>query len=77
MNTGFLLVVDQLEEVFTMTEAPERARQLAELLIGKHGVALVAGSAFGAPGCVRLSYAISDDRLAQELDRIERALATG
>ena len=48
--------------------------QLAEQLIENHGVALVAGSAFGAPGCVRLSYAISDDRLAQALDRIEAAL---
>ena len=32
-------------------------------------------NAFGAPGCIRLSYAISDDRLAQALDRIEGALA--
>ncbi len=31
-DSGFLLVVDQLEEAFTMTEAPERAQHFAALL---------------------------------------------
>ena len=37
-------------------------------------MALVPGSAFGNPECVRLSYAASDDTLAEALDRIEAAL---
>lgn len=40
-------------------------------------VALVPGSAFGAPSCVRLSYAASLDTLNEAMDRIERALAPG
>ena len=37
-------------------------------------VALVPGSAFGSPECVRLSYAASDETLEEALDRIEKAL---
>lgn len=40
-------------------------------------VALVPGDAFGAPSCVRLSYAASLDTLGAALDRIEAALAEG
>ncbi len=43
----------------------------AEHLISKSGVALIPGSAFGAPGYVRLSFATSMENLARALDRIE------
>jgi aspartate/glutamate/aspartate-prephenate aminotransferase len=43
-------------------------------LLEKAQVALVPGSAFGNPECVRLSYAASDDTLAEALDRVEKAL---
>jgi len=44
---------------------------LAELLLAEAGVALVPGSAFGAPGHLRISYATSEKNLQQALDRIE------
>ena len=47
---------------------------LCRYLLEKAQVALVPGSAFGNPECVRLSYAASDDTLAEALDRIEAAL---
>ena len=47
--------------------------QLAEHLIEKAGVALVPGSAFGSPGCMRLSFATSMENLDEALRRI-RAL---
>lgn len=47
---------------------------LSEYLIEKAGVALVPGSAFGAPGYLRLSYATSMDSLEKALDRIAGAL---
>ncbi len=47
---------------------------LAEHLLNTAGVALVPGSAFGAPGYLRLSYATSRQTLDKALDRIENAL---
>ena len=49
--------------------------ELCRYLLEKAQVALVPGSAFGNPECVRISYAASDDTLKEALDRIEKALA--
>ena len=46
----------------------------AEHLITQSGVALVPGSAFGAPGYMRLSFATSMENLTKALDRIELAI---
>ncbi len=46
----------------------------AEHLISESGVALIPGSAFGAPGYMRLSFATSRENLATALDRIEQAI---
>ncbi len=43
----------------------------ANLLLDQGGVALVPGSAFGAPGYLRLSFATSMQNLEKALDRIE------
>jgi aspartate/glutamate/aspartate-prephenate aminotransferase len=48
--------------------------ELCRYLLEKAQVALVPGSAFGNPECVRISYAASDDTLKEALDRIEKAL---
>ena len=40
-----------------------------------HGVAVVPGSAFGAEGCMRLSFATSMENLEKALTRIEHAFA--
>ena len=45
--------------------------EFAEFLLEKAGVALVPGSAFGAEGYMRLSYATSLDVLTAALDRLE------
>lgn len=45
-----------------------------EYLLEKHLVACVAGSGFGAPGYMRLSYATSMENIQKGLDRIEKAL---
>ena len=41
----------------------------------EHGVAVVPGSAFGAEGCMRLSFATSMDNLRKAIERIAQALA--
>lgn len=40
----------------------------------EHGVAVVPGSAFGAEGCMRLSFATSMDNLTKAIERIAHAL---
>ena len=48
--------------------------ELAEYLLDNAGVALVPGSAFGAPGYVRISFATSMDILKDALARLTKAL---
>ena len=50
--------------------------QLCDWLLDVHGVAVVPGSSFGDAGCFRISFAASDEALAEGLSRIARALAT-
>ena len=47
----------------------------AEFLINEAGVAVVPGSAFGAPGHMRLSFAAADATLRDALGRMQKALA--
>lgn len=61
-------------------EAPDGSRiedssDLCFYLLEAHDVALVPGTAFGAPDGVRLSYASSMDDLETALDRIEAGLS--
>jgi aspartate aminotransferase len=46
--------------------------ELCERLLESAGVALVPGSAFGAPGHLRISFAASLEKLSDALERIER-----
>ena len=46
---------------------------MAMYLLNEARVALVAGSAFGAPECVRISYATSDEKITEAVRRIKEA----
>ena len=48
--------------------------ELAEFFLRKAGVALVPGSAFGAPGYLRLSFATSMEVLEDAMGRLRKAL---
>jgi aspartate aminotransferase len=48
---------------------------LAMYLLEEGHVAAVGGLAFGAPNCVRFSYAASDDQLVEAMSRVKKALA--
>jgi aspartate aminotransferase len=48
--------------------------EFAEYLLDKAGVALVPGTAFGAPGYLRLSFATALDTLKKALERLTKAL---
>lgn len=47
----------------------------SEFLLTKAGVAVVPGSAFGAPGYIRLSFATSLDNLQEAMQRLQKTLA--
>jgi aspartate aminotransferase len=48
--------------------------ELALYLLDKAQVALVGGDAFGAPNCIRISYATSDELLIEAVKRIKAAV---
>jgi len=50
---------------------------LAERLLVDAGVALVPGSAFGAAGYLRLSFATSKENLSKALDRMDTVFGVG
>lgn len=51
------------------------ADDLCLYLLDVAHVSLVTGGAFGAPNCIRLSYAASEDELKEAMKRIKKALA--
>ncbi len=51
--------------------------QLATLILEEIEVAVVPGEAFGTPGYLRLSYALSDDDLAEGIGRISALVSAG
>lgn len=53
----------------------ENAADLAMYLLEVGHVATVGGAAFGAPKCLRFSYATSDENLIEAISRIKKALA--
>lgn len=67
--------IERLAKVGTIKAANDLA--LSEYLLEKAEVAVVPGSAFGAEGCFRISFATSMDNLAKALDRIQIAIAEG
>ena len=51
--------------------------ELATVLLDTIKIAVVPGEAFGAPGFFRFSYALSDDQLAEGLERFASFVANG
>jgi aspartate aminotransferase len=54
---------------------PASSMELAEVILDEAKVAVVPGEAFGAPGYLRLSYALGDDDLVEGITRIAKLLA--
>ncbi len=49
--------------------------ELAEILLDEVRVATVPGEAFGAPGYLRLSYALSDEDISEAIERVAKLMA--
>jgi aspartate aminotransferase len=65
--------IAKLHQAGKIKEATDLA--LSDYLLESVGVAVVPGSAFGAEGYFRISFATSMDNLRNALDRIEKALS--
>ncbi|WP_067861999.1 pyridoxal phosphate-dependent aminotransferase [Neptuniibacter marinus] len=72
---GTFYAFPSFQEVIDNDDRFEDDIALAEFLLIEAGVALVPGSAFGAPGNMRLSFATSMDVLEDALGRISKALS--
>jgi aspartate aminotransferase len=71
---GTFYCFPQMQAVIDRLDAVSNDIELAEYLLDNAGVALVPGSAFGAPGYVRISFATSMDVLEDALARLTKAL---
>ena len=72
---GTFYAFPDFSEAIANMDGVESDTDLATLLLETAEVALVPGSAFGAPGCMRLSFAVGMDTLKEAIRRIEQALA--
>jgi len=73
---GTFYCFPQMQAVIDRLDKVSDDIALAEYLLDEAGVALVPGSAFGAPGYVRISFASSLDVLKDALARLTDALTT-
>jgi len=55
---------------------PSSSAGLAEVILDEIEVAVVPGEAFGTPGYLRMSYALSDDDLVEGVSRMQKLLGT-
>ncbi len=73
---GAFYLFPSMQGAIAEMEGVEDDVALAERLLQDAGVAMVPGSAFGAPSYMRLSFATSMENLRAALERLEKALGT-
>ena len=73
-SDGAFYAFPKMESAYEKLDGINNDVEFGEFLINEAGVALVPGSAFGAPGYMRLSFATSMENLKDGLNRIQNAL---
>lgn len=73
-SDGTFYIFPDLNEAMNNMQDINNDIELAALFLEKSGLALVPGSAFGAPGCMRISFATSMEMLEEGMNRLEAAL---
>lgn len=75
---GAFYIFPDVSELYGKTDGGEysinNSDDLAEYLLMKAHVATVTGAAFGAPDCLRISYAASEAQLREAISRIARVV---
>jgi len=74
-SDGAFYAFPKMEAAYSKLDGINNDVEFGEFLINEAGVALVPGSAFGAPGYMRLSFATSMENLKEGIARIKKALA--
>jgi aspartate aminotransferase len=72
---GTFYIFPCFNELIANTAAINNDIELAEYLLNEAEIALIPGSAFGAEGYLRISYATSMDKLIEAMQRMQAALA--
>jgi len=72
---GAFYVFPDIRELFGRGEVRD-SQSLANFLLDEARVAVVPGTAFGADGFIRISYATSMERLREGVERLTQAVAT-
>ena len=76
--TGAFYLFPDVSDYFGKSDGEttiEDASDFCMYILNEARVSLVTGQAFGAPDCVRLSFAASDEQLKEAIRRIKEALA--
>ncbi|MCG8325901.1 MAG: pyridoxal phosphate-dependent aminotransferase [Thiotrichales bacterium] len=71
---GTFYIFPDLNEALRQMQDIKTDIELAELFLEQAGVALVPGSAFGAPGYMRISFATGMEQLEEAMNRLEGIL---
>ncbi len=69
-SDGTFYSFPNVDGLIERVEGVSNDAELSEKLLAEQGVAMVPGSAFGAPGHIRLSYATSMENLEKAVERI-------
>ena len=72
-SDGTFYAFPRIQGIIDKLDGIETDVDFADYLLEEVGLALVPGSAFGAPGYLRISYAASMETLEAALDRLEKA----
>ena len=73
-SAGTFYSFPDMNELINILSGINNDIELAEYFLEKAEVALVPGSAFGTPGCMRISYATSLENLEKSMERIANSL---
>jgi aspartate aminotransferase len=71
---AFYLFVNVSHYCSGLIENINSSEEFCNWLLENYYIAFVPGEVFGAPGYMRLSYALSDDELSEGLNRLEKAI---
>jgi len=72
---GSFYCLPNFERVIATLDGVEDDQQLGDWLLEERGIAMVPGSAFNAPGHMRLSFAADSNTLDEGLERLQQAFA--
>jgi len=72
---GSFYCLPNFERVIASLDGVEDDQQLGDWLLEERGIAMVPGSAFNAPGHMRLSFAADSNTLDEGLERLQQAFA--